>query len=121
MGYRASTAGCLYRGAVEELALVAGGHGLVAGEPVDDADLVALHVAGDDHAEVRDVVVDGEDLVGVGGLVADHGVARHEDGAFAAGQQDARGGEHAGAQFGLGIVEPGFQDEDARVGVHRRD
>ena len=57
--------------------------------------------------------------IGIGGLVADDGVARHEDGGLAAGQQDARGGEHAGPQFALGIVEAGFQDEDARVGVHR--
>ena len=114
MGYRACT-----WGAVEQLALGTGGHGLIAGESVDDADLVAIHFAGDDHAEVGGIVVDGEDLVGIGGLVADHGVARHEDGAFAAGQQDARGGEHAGTQFALGVVEPGFQNEDARVGVHR--
>src|ERR1035441_7184283 len=77
---------CLHPSAVEELVQGACGHGLVAGESVDDADLAAIDFADDDHAEAGGVVVDGEDLVGIGGLVADYGVARHEDGAFAAGQ-----------------------------------
>ena len=118
MGYRA----CTWSGPARrrKARSGAGGDRLVAGEAVDDADLVALRFAGDDHAQARGVVVDGEELVGIGGLVADDGVARHEDGVFAAGQQDARGGEHAGPQFALGIVEPGLEDEDARVGIHRR-
>src|ERR1017187_7459108 len=82
---------CLNCGAVEERVVGAGGDGLIAGKPVDDADLVALDFARDDDAEVGGIVVDGEDLVGIGGFVADHGVARHEDGGFAAGQEDAGG------------------------------
>src|ERR1035438_5364833 len=84
----------LYGGAVEEGVLPAGGDGLIAVEPVDDADQVAIHFAGEDDAEAGGIVVDGEDLEGIGGFVADHGVARHEDGGLAAGQEDAGGGEH---------------------------
>src|ERR1035441_991074 len=79
MGYLAwvtlSGLPCLNSGSVEEGVVGAGGDGLVAGEPVDDADLVALDFARDDDAEVGGIVVDGEDLVGIGGFVADHGVA----------------------------------------------
>src|ERR1035441_2562334 len=81
MGYRAwvtlSGLLCLNCGAVEQRVVGAGGDGLIAAKPVDDADLVALDFARDDDAEVGGIVVDGEDLVGIGGFVADHGVARH--------------------------------------------
>ena len=113
MGYRTCTGS-----AVEELALVAGGDRLVAVEPAHDADLVAVGFAGDDDAQMGGVVVDREDLEGIGGLVADDGVARNEDRVLAAGQDDARGGEHAGTQFALGIIELRLQDEDARVRIH---
>ena len=69
------------------------------------------HLASDHHAQARRAVFDGEDLVGVGGLVADHGAARHEDGVFAARQQHARGGEHAGAQF----ARSGFSKRASRM------
>ena len=115
MGYRD-----LYRRAVEQLALVAGGHGLVAGESGDDADLVALDVAGDDHAQVRGAVVDGEDLVGIGGLVADRrrcAARRRRSRRRAAGRARWRTCRAAVPPWDC---RTRFQDEDARVGVHRR-
>ena len=41
-------------------------------------------------------------------------------GVLAARQQHAGGGEHARPQFAFRIIEARFQDEDARVRVHRR-
>ena len=60
-----------------------------------------------------------EDLIGIGGLVANHGRSRHEDRVLAARQQHARRGEHAGPQLRFRIIEARFENEDARIGVDR--
>src|ERR1039458_1343416 len=64
---------CLNLDAVEEPGLPADGYRLVAAESVDDADLIAIHFADDDYAEVGGIVIDSEDLVGIGGPVPGHG------------------------------------------------
>src|SRR5579872_309907 len=107
-------------GAIEEFALMAGGDRLGSGKAAGDADLVAADVAGDDHAEVGGSVFDDEDLEGVGSLVADYGVARYEDGVFAAGQQHLGGGEHAGAQVAVRILKARLQNEDTGTGIDGR-
>ena len=111
---------CLDGGAVEQLTLVAGGDGFVSGEAGGDADGIAIGISGHNDVQTGDAVLDGKDLVGIGGFVADHGGARDEDGVFAAGEEHAGGGEHAGTELRCGVIEAGFENEDAGVGVDGR-